>query len=317
MSQLAFVTHPQNASAYAGETATFTALATGQERISYQWFVATGDGRWYEVTSTGAYTSYTTPALTMGHNGYHYMCRAYGDNGRFWDSNMAALTVTAPPLSITSNPVDARVYAGQTATFSITADSIAPLTYHWYVDTGEGLPREVGVDAPSYTTGVLESSSDGYTYYCVVEDIYNQSKTSTAATLNVLTPLAITKQPKDDIIIRPTASALFSLSATGELPITYQWYLSRNGGAWEAVGTNAPTLTLPDESALSSNVVVYCHMEDAYGSVLDSHTAAILYIPRTGDDSNPPLWTIVFILSAGMLAAVLSGIIRRRHTASK
>jgi|GEM_PF-4004590 len=316
LSSLVFITHPQSQSVYAGTTASFTAEATGQERIAYKWYVDTGDGRWSEVGSGS--TSYTTPILPLAYNGYRYICRAFGDDGRSLDSDPAILTVTPPPLSITRDPANVVVFAGETATFFVEADGGEPLTYHWFVDTGDGLWQEVSTVGSTYTTDALPSSSDGYRYRCVVKDPYGQSETSEAAALQVLTPLAIMQQPQDAVVTQAVDIATFTVTADGEPPIRYQWYLSSdNGATWEPAGSGTPSLSLSAELALHGSVSVYCRMEDPYETVLTTRTATLRYIPVTGDSSRPLLWILLLAGSAVPLTIAVLTLRKHRNGAAR
>jgi len=87
-------------------------------------------------------------------------------------------TLTAP--TITSQPADANVTAGQTATFTVTAGGPAPLSYQW---------RRAGVDiagatSSTYTTAALTTGDNGAIYTVVVSNSAG-SVVSAGATLRV------------------------------------------------------------------------------------------------------------------------------------
>ena len=62
------------------------------------------------------------------HNGYQFRCLVKNDEGSLY-TNIVTLTVTAKP-TITVQPTDKTVNAGETATFKVTAARAT--SYQWY-----------------------------------------------------------------------------------------------------------------------------------------------------------------------------------------
>ena len=91
--------------------------------------------------------------------------------------------VTAP--SITTQPGNATVKAGETATFTIAASGTG-LTYQWKIDRndGNGWVNIDGATAASYTTSTVDISCNGFKYQCVVS---NSAGTDTSSNTAVLT----------------------------------------------------------------------------------------------------------------------------------
>mgnify|MGYP002672244470 CR=1 FL=1 len=87
--------------------------------------------------------------------------------------------VTAP--SITTQPGNATVKAGETATFTIAASG-TDLTYQWQIDRNDG-NRWVNIDgatAASYTTSTVDISCNGFKYQCVVSNSAGTDTSNTA-----------------------------------------------------------------------------------------------------------------------------------------
>ena len=99
-------------------------------------------------------------------------------------SNGVTFTVTSASTAptITVQPADHTVVAGQTATFSVTATGTAPVSYQWNQD-GSALP---GATSASYTTPPTTSADDGAQFTVVVSNSAG-SVTSNVATLTVTT----------------------------------------------------------------------------------------------------------------------------------
>ena len=91
----------------------------------------------------------------------------------------AAGIVTAP--SITAQPGNATVKAGETAIFSIAASGTG-LTYQWKIDRndGNGWVNIDGATAASYTTSTVDISCNGFKYQCVVSNSAGTDTSNTA-----------------------------------------------------------------------------------------------------------------------------------------
>ena len=239
------LTQPASQTVTIGQTAAFAVTATGTAPITYQW-------KKNGSTISGATTaSYTTPAVVTSDSGAQFTVVVTDAVGTV-TSTAATLTVTAVPLapSITTQPANQTVTAGQTATFSVTAGGTSPLSYQWR----KGGANISGVTASSYTTSATTSADSGSQYSVVVTNAAG-SVTSNAATLTVNTPVTITSQPANQMVtVGQTAS--FSVSATGSFSIAYQW---RKNGANISGATAAtystPATTTADNGAQFSVVV--------------------------------------------------------------
>ncbi len=209
-------TQPQSVTVTAGQTATFTVVATGTAPLAYQW-------RRNGVDIAGATSaSYTTPATTVTDSGAVFTVRVSNASPTPAVSNGATLTVNAQPPTptapaITTQPQNVSVAAGQTATFSVAATGTAPLSYQWRRN-GTDI---AGATSASYTTPATTLADNGAQFSVVVSNSVN-SVTSTAATLTVSAAMA----PAPRIM------------AAGALSNSYVMARSAGGSAW-AWGGNA------------------------------------------------------------------------------
>lgn len=121
---------PVSQTVLAGQTANFSASASGTGTLTYQWLK---DG----ATISGATTpSLSIPAANLWLSGATYRVLVTNSAGSV-TSDAATLTVNAAsgaPLILT-NPIRARVLVGQAATFSVNAWSATPMTYQWQKGT--------------------------------------------------------------------------------------------------------------------------------------------------------------------------------------
>jgi len=118
---------PQNQSAIAGTTATFTVGATGAEPLSYQW-------RSHSGTITFTNIPFGRQAALVLTNVQYNTSRRFA----VVVTDAVGLSVTSSPLAvltwllaITSQPTDQIVDVGTTATFTVTAAGTAPVAYQW------------------------------------------------------------------------------------------------------------------------------------------------------------------------------------------
>jgi len=222
-------TQPLGQSVTETETATFSVVASGAAPLTYQW---RRNGT--EISGATA-AAYTTPAVTLADNGAVFSCVVSNAVGSVTSSD-AILTVNAiaPPVIVT-DPADQLTGVGRTATFSVVATGFGTLGYQWLRNDAP----VAGATAASYTTPPATLDDDGTRFSCVVSNA-GGSVTSTDAVLSVTleTPPAITADP-GNVWVSEGQTATLSVTASGSLPLTYQW----KKGEYD-VGTGSPTFTL-------------------------------------------------------------------------
>jgi len=249
-------TQPSNQTVTAGQTATFSLVATGVPAPSYQWYK--------NGASIGSATSssYTTPVTTSLDNGTSFYCQVSNVAGSV-SSSTATLTVDFTP-AITTQPSNQTVTAGQTATFSLVATGNPAPSYQWYKN-GASIGSAT---SSSYTTPVTVPLDDGTKFYCQVTNSVGTLSSSTA-TLTVDFAPAITTQPSNQTV-NPGQTATFSLVATGNPAPAYQWY--KNGAS---IGSaTASSYTTPATTLLDNGTSFYCEVGNSVGS-LSSSTATL------------------------------------------
>src|SRR5204862_3142652 len=133
-------------------------------------------------------------------------------------SSTATLTVNAAAVAptITTQPANQTVTAGQTATFAVAATDTAPLSYQWKKN-GTAIS---GATSSSYTTPATTSSDNGAQFTVVVSNTVG-SVTSSTATLTVNAAAVAPTVPTQ--LTTPTATAAqiatISNAATGTAPL--------------------------------------------------------------------------------------------------
>jgi hypothetical protein len=286
---------PLSQTIIAGQTATFSVVATGTSPLAYQW-------RKNGTAISGATAaSYTTPAETTSDNGAQFTVVASNSAGSA-TSSAATLTVNAATVapSITTQPLSQTIIAGQTATFSVTATGTAPLSYQWR-QNGVAIG---GASSSSYTTPAETTSANG-TQFSVVVSNSAGSVTSAAATLTVnaatVAP-SITTQPLSQTIIAGQ-TATFSVVAAGTSPLAYQW--RKNGTAIS--GATASSYTTPAETTSDNGAQFTVVVSNSAGTVTSA--AAILTVTAPGtliSSASTLAFASVNVGSSSILSATLT-----------
>ena len=116
-------TQPENQTVTAGNTATFTVDANG-ENLSYQWQQKTTDSGsdWTNVGSATSSNTYTIDNTTTSMSGYQYRCVVNNSAGSV-TSNAVTLTVnaaTVPVTGVSLTPASLSLFTGDTATLTAT-----------------------------------------------------------------------------------------------------------------------------------------------------------------------------------------------------
>ena len=188
-------------------------------------FVGLANGT-YTISPSHAGFTFTPSSQSMTVNGGN-------DTGVNFTDSPAAVAPT-----ITTQPVNQTVTAGQTASFAVVAAGTAPLSYQWQKN-GANI---AGATAASYTTPVTTTGDSGSTFDVVVSNTAG-TVTSSAATLTVnaaaVAPTITTQPANQTVTAGQTAS--FAVVAAGTAPLSYQW--QKNGA--NIAGATAASYTTP------------------------------------------------------------------------
>jgi hypothetical protein len=179
-------------------------------------------------------------------------------NGHFTDSfapldvHVYRLSQTNQSPSILFQPRNQTNFSGTTASFFVGADGTGPLTYQWRKN-GVNLSNGGNVSgATSSSLNLSSVSASDAAAYAVVVTGFGSVTSSPSATLTVITnqPPIISGQPQS-LTNNVGSTAIFSVTASGSGPLTYQW--RKNGSALSdggnLSGATSSTLTLLSVSA--------------------------------------------------------------------
>ena len=255
---------PENQSVVTGTSASFSVSATGTSPLSYQWKKNGAD-----IPGATAST-YTTPAASTEDSGAVYSVVVSNSVDKATSSD-ARLTVAAAAVapSITSQPADQTVNAGQSASFSVTASGTSP-SYQWKKN-GADIP---GALSSTYTTPAT-SIADNAAVFTVVVTNTAGTVTSNHARLTVTAVAVaptITSQPTAQTVASGVR-ATFTVAASGTGTLRYQWqkFGADIAGATSPSYTTSATVTDLDNGDLYSVVVT-----DDVGSVSSNQATLIV-----------------------------------------
>ncbi|MDM0110720.1 SBBP repeat-containing protein [Variovorax sp. J22R133] len=258
-------TQPAAISVVAGQSAAFSVVASGTAPLAYQW-------RKNGAAIAGATSvSYSIPATAIADSGGLYSVVVTNTAGSA-TSGDALLSVTSTPVAptVTTEPGDATVNEGQTATFTVLAAGTAPLAYEWRKN---GTPI-AGANLASYTTAATVAADSGSTFSVQITNAAGGAASRAAI-------LTVTAAPVPPAIVTPPASvtvtagqaANFTVTASGTAP-SYQWL--RNGTP--IVGANSATYVLATTSVADNGAAFSVTVSNAVSSVT-SPTATLNVLP--------------------------------------
>ncbi len=125
---------------------------------------------------------------------------------------------------IDSQPANYATTNGGSATFTVVADSVYPLSYQW---ESNGVPLTSGGTSPTLTLSGLNLGFNGYTYQCVVTNSFGAVTTAPPALLTVTaSPVAptITNNPVNVSQFINSSVTFATVNPVGTEPFTFQWY---------------------------------------------------------------------------------------------
>jgi hypothetical protein len=202
---------PANQTATAGQTATFTAAANGTPAPTVQWQVSTNAGAFANVAGATSATL-TLAGTTASQNGNKYQA-VFTNSAGSATTTPATLTVDFPP-TITQQPTNQTVNAGNPASFTAAASGNPAPTVQWQMSVAGGAFTNItGATSTTLMVAGTTASQNGNQYQAVFTNSVS-STTTTAATLAVSAPAGVAGAAFDGPV-GGAAIAAYSISSTG------------------------------------------------------------------------------------------------------
>ena len=226
------------------------------------------------VTIVGGTHTYPTPAVETG---YDYTDGMWAFFSQFLSGAQASPRIVAQPV----NNVQ---YAGQPATFRVTALASTPVSYQWQKDGADIL----GATGDWLTLPAVSATDDGATFRAVVSTDAGQVA-SDLAWLTVKRPPtgpAITLNPASQTVAAGQAVS-FTVAATGGA-LRYQW--KKNGV--NIPGATDASLSIPAATSADCGATLSVEVHDD-GGKSTSPRATLAVMPAPGAPvilGNPERW---------------------------
>jgi len=240
---------PQSATIAAGQSKTLAVTATGSATLSYQWS-ANGTA----IPGATAASLTVTPAATTS-----YAVTVSNDCGSV-TSAVAVISVCTVP-SISTQPQNKTINAGESTTLTVGAAGTAPLSYQWYAN---------GVAIAGATSHTVSVSPATTTSYTVTITNACGSVTSAVRTVTVCVPPSITNQP-NSVTINPGQSTTLETEASGTDDLEYQWYTTANV---LLSGQTSRFLTVSPSQTTS----YYCRVTNGCGTATSNAAQVTVYV---------------------------------------
>ena len=259
-------TQPKSVRVSVGSTATFSVVASGSGKLSYQWQAKNpSTGKWVNSTADTAKTSKLSIKTQVGHNGFQFRCIVTDASGSSKTSSAATLTVRP---KFTTQPQNQSAEVGTTVTFTAVATGKTKLKYQWQAmnpSTGKWVNSTAASAKTTQLSIKTQVGHNGFQFRCIVTDGNGVTMTSKTVTLTIK-PHFMT-QPKS-VSVNSGSAATFTVAATGQKKLTYQWqYCKPNSTKW-VNSTNASakktTFTI-NTSSVHNGFKIRCVVTDGNG----------------------------------------------------
>ncbi len=277
----AIVSHPQTQAALAGQSASFTVVATGSG-LNYQW-------RFNGSDISGATSSTFTLNQVQPPDAGNYSVVVFNASGSA-ASAIAILTVRRPPL-IVIQPANQFVKLTSNAVFSVTASGNGFLRYQWLFN-GTNIPNATNA---TLTVANAQFANEG-SYSVIVADSVAPI-TSATAILDILIEPVITLSPVGQTVpLGGSVTLSVAVTNNATLPIGYRW---RRGGATivsNSLDRYTDFITISNIPNTTNFTVAVYNVAKPAGNL--SAIATVTVLTDTDADGIPDAWENAYGLDA-------------------
>ncbi len=274
-----FITHPESMVKCTGQSATFSAKATGTQPVYYQWRKNGGS-----VTDLLTDTFYTIPVVGLSDAGVYDVRVSNECSSAVIGSDNATLTVNTPP-GITTHPAPVSLCEGALASVSFTTSVTGGSDFLWQVSEDNGttwsdLVNDAvysGVSSDELVISDPAAAMDRFQYRCQVIGVCVPPVTTNPALLTVNTPPEILTHPVNDSACTGESMS-FSVTAGGTAPLEYRW---KKGGKSITDWIAYNSLTLDEVTMDDDQESILCLVRNycAFNTPVESDEAIIRVWP--------------------------------------
>lgn len=265
------VDEPTNVTIAVGNRAIFSVTATGSSPLDYLWLFNETN------VATAGTNALVLDNVQSAQAGY-YRVIVTNTVGAV-TSTVATLTVGVPP-TVAQQPGNLVAIVGQTAAFAITTVGSAPMNYQWWFNA----TNAVGTCTNVLVLANVQPAQEG-NYSVVVTNVAG-TITSAVAILTVGVPPTVLQQPTS-LMVTQAQSALFTVLASGDSPISHQWRFNGTDISGATLSTFSVSAA---QTADAGNYDVV--LANPYGSTTSSLAQLTVLVPP-GLLSQPTNQTVI------------------------
>lgn len=296
---------PVNVTVEDGQTATFTAAASGVPTPTVQWELSTNAGAAWSPIEGATSSTLAIERASVSETGDQFRA-VYRNSAGEAVTKAVTLTVRKAP-AVTLQPLSITVEEGQNAVFEAAASGSPAPTVKWETSAnGGGTWTAVsGATSTTLTLAAVKSTLSGREYRATFKNVLGEATTETA-TLTVQKAPAITRQPAG-LTVNEGQPAVFEAAASGFPAPSVQWQLSTDGGAsWTTVqGAGSTQLTIASASVSEDGDEYRAVFANAAGSVTSE--AATLTVHAVPVVTQQPAGQTIEAGSGAVFEASASG----------
>ena len=179
-------------------------------------------------------------------------------------------SVCTPP-QIFGSPQSVTVPTASSVSLTVSAGGVPPLSYQWYEGNTGDVSRPLG---PNASTLQIVNITGTRTFWVRVSNSCGHADSSAATVTVQCSPVIITSPPQSGTVVIGS-NFEFDVAATGDQPLTYQWYIGHVGDTSRPIGTNFPGVIL---GVLQQTTSVWERISSSCGHA-DSPEATVTVVP--------------------------------------
>ena len=222
--------NPTDVTVEEGDSATFSASATGDPVAAVQWQVSTDGGTTFTDIAGAQTDTYTIPVTDRTQHLSLYRA-VFSNVGGSATTTPAGLEVLYSPEVVTE-PTDVVTASGDDATFTADAQGTPTPAVQWQVSTDGGTTFEdvVGAESRTFVLRRLAYADSGTIVRAVFTNAVGDITTQDATVSVTAAAPVVTTDVADQHVVAGT-TVTFTAAASADPVATVQWRVSTDGGA--------------------------------------------------------------------------------------
>ncbi len=262
---------PKTASFVAGTETTTSVTATGEGKLSYQWYFKNAGASGYtkSLHKTAYYPVKMTPAVD-GRKVYCVITDSYGQK-------VQTKTVTLKmkdQLAIYSQPIDDKSTPGDYVSATVKAAGNGTVKYQWYFkNAGASKYSKSSHKTDTYSVK-MTSKVDGREVYCIITDSTGTKIKSETVTFTSVPVLKIKSQPQS-ITVKSGVTATATVQTVGGSNVKYQWYFKNAGDKKFTKSSITKSTYSTQMREAADGREIYCVITDSCGQKVTSATVTL------------------------------------------